>query len=495
MPDTASRWPLWLRLPLAIAAGAVFALGQAPYDLWYLALAGLVVGVVLLGRNLVPGRATGVGWGFGLGYFALALGWIIEPFQIDAAATGWMAPFALIGLSGGLALFWALAFWCTAQTGRLWALAPFWAAAELMRSYVLTGFPWGLLPYVWAPSDAIQWVSVIGPHGLSLATAALAVLAATAILHRSAMPAIGALVLGAVLLGGGMLIKPALQAEEGRPVVRLVQPNAAQHEKWDRRLIPIFFDRQVALTAQSPRPDLVVWPETALPMLLDQASEALAVIRDAAGPVPVVVGVQRRDGPRYYNSLIAAMAGTEVVQIYDKHHLVPFGEYMPAAGVFARYNIFGLASRAEGGYAPGKGPGLLDLGPLGMALPLICYEAVFPQDVGGTAARPDMLLQITNDAWFGDWSGPYQHLAQARIRAIEQGLPMLRAANTGVSAVIDGAGRVLAALPLGQAGALDHPLPPPLPPTLYARTGDLPAFLVLCLLSGLALWRRRRNAH
>ncbi|MGY9047333.1 MAG: apolipoprotein N-acyltransferase, partial [Rhodobacterales bacterium] len=156
--------------------------------------------------------------------------------------------------------------------------------------------------------------------------------------------------------------------------------------------------------------------------------------------------------------------------------------YMPWASLFARVNLLGLASRAEGGFSSGPGPAILDLGPLGRALPLICYEAVFPQDVLSAPERPDMLLQITNDAWFGEWSGPYQHLAQARIRAIEQGLPMLRAANPGVSAMIDGAGRILGQIPLGQAGYLDAALPPALAPTLYSRTGDLPVFLLLCLL-------------
>jgi apolipoprotein N-acyltransferase len=165
---------------------------------------------------------------------------------------------------------------------------------------------------------------------------------------------------------------------------------------------------------------------------------------------------------------------------------------MPAAAFFARWNIAGLAARAEGGYSAGPGPQVIDLGALGTAMPLICYEVVFPQDVNAAPYRPDMLLQITNDAWFGTWSGPFQHLAQARIRAIEQGLPMLRAANTGVSAVIDGGGRVLAQIPLGEAGYIDAPLPPPMRVTLYSRTGDLPVvFLLFLAVVGGGLAGRR----
>ena len=206
----------------------------------------------------------------------------------------------------------------------------------------------------------------------------------------------------------------------------------------------------------------------------------------------MAIGIQREQNGRYYNSLVTLGEGGGIGQVYDKHHLVPFGEYMPAAAVFRRWNIFGLAARAEGGYAPGAGPRMLDFGPLGLALPLICYEAVFPQNVYRAPVRPQMLLQITNDAWFGQWSGPYQHLAQARVRAIEQGLPLLRSANTGVSAVIDGAGRIIASLPMGEAGFVDAPLPAPLRHTVYARTGDLPV-LILLFLCGTALFVMTRR--
>jgi apolipoprotein N-acyltransferase len=182
-------------------------------------------------------------------------------------------------------------------------------------------------------------------------------------------------------------------------------------------------------------------------------------------------------------------------QIYDKHHLVPFGEYMPAATLFARYNILGLATRAKYGFSPGPGPQLLDLGALGTALPLICYEAVFPQDVNAAPERPDMLLHLTNDAWFGTDAGPQQHLQQARLRAIEQGLPVVRAANTGISAMIDPAGRIIDALPLGRAGFIDAPLPAPLRPTIYSRTGDLSALLVLITAFGALFLANRRAKH
>ncbi len=485
--------PLWARLPLAVAAGAVFALGQAPYDLWPLALLGLVAVFVLV-RRLRSGWGA-IGWSFGVGYFGLGMAWIVEPFQVDAAATGWMAPFALFGIAAGLSLFWMAAFRGAALAGRYWALVPFWALAELARAYVLTGFPWAHVGYLWAPSPAIQWVSVVGPHGLGLATLTLAALAGAALAERRMPLGAGACLLGALLLLGGLWLTPPLQDPAGRPVVRLVQPNAPQQEKWDPARAQMFFERQVSYTAAEPAPALVVWPETSLPMLLSNAGPAIEVISQAAGPdTRVVLGAQREQDGAYFNSLVVIGPDGKVTHVYDKHHLVPFGEYMPLAGLFARFNILGLAARADGGFSAGPGPELVSLGALGRALPLICYEAVFPQDVNSAPERPDMLLQITNDAWFGDWSGPYQHLSQARIRAIEQGLPVVRAANTGVSAVIDGGGRLLGALPLGQAGYLDLPLPSALAPTPYSRMGDLPVAILLALLAGIAVLRTGRNS-
>ncbi len=492
-----------IRLPLAVAAGVVMGLGQAPHDLWFIAFPGLVAAIWLfLSTSGRQGAAALTGWAVGLGYFGFSMSWIVEPFLVDAATTGWMAPFGLIGLAGGLALFWALAFWLAPLVRfPAVALALTWTAAELARAYVLTGFPWGAVAYVWLPVPVMQWAAVVGPHGLTLATLVAASLFALALRPGRFRIAGAAAGLTALLLlfGGGALLTPPAQDLTGRPTVRLVQPNAAQHEKWDPQKIPIFIDRKLRYTSAVPEPgtappDLIIWPETSVPSLLHNSGPFLQRVAAAGGAAQVVVGVQRADEGGYYNSLAALSPDGAVSQLYDKHHLVPFGEYMPAAALFRRWNIAGLAARAEGGYSPGPGPRVIELGALGTALPLICYEAVFAQDVNGAPTRPDMLLQITNDAWFGTWSGPFQHLAQARIRAIEQGLPMLRAANTGVSAVIDGAGRVVADLPLGEAGYLDAPLPPPLRVTPYSRTGDLPVTLALIFtIAGLMVARHLKR--
>lgn len=494
--------PRWMRLPLAIGAGAVLGLGQAPWDLPWVALVGLCAAVAMFRRARSPLDAVGLGWGVGLGYFGLVMTWVLEPFQIDAAATGWMAPFALFGLAAGLALFWALAFWGAAHARpgrRLLALAVGWTAAEFLRSYVFTGFAWALVGSVWLETPAMQWSAVIGPHGMTFLSVALAGLVVTA---RRVWPSgVAAAAVLAVLLGGGVLLTPPMQDLTDRPVVRLVQPNAAQRDKWDPALVQTFFNRQVEFTSAIarpgyPRPSLVIWPETAVPTLLDNADELLKVVTDAAFPGKVALGIQREEGGRYYNSLVVAELGGKIDAVYDKHHLVPFGEYMPAPALFRHLGISALAQRADSGYSSGPGPRLIDLGDkLGEALPLICYEAVFPQDVRMHPMRPDFLLQVTNDAWFGRFSGPYQHLAQARMRAIEQGLPLVRAANTGVSAVIDGAGRVLDRLPLGEAGFIDEYLPAPLRVTPYSVMGDLPAMAVLLLLGLVAFLHKRRVSH
>ncbi|QFT64433.1 apolipoprotein N-acyltransferase [Roseivivax sp. THAF30] len=481
------------RVALGLMAGLVFATGQAPLDLWYLALPALASLFWLLFRAAGAREAGWTGWAFGLGYFGLSLSWLVEPFMIDAAVTGWMAPFALALAAAGFALFWTWPAWAALRLGAPWLMVPFWALSELARGYILTGFPWGLVAYVWAPTGAVQSLAWIGPYGLTLLTLALAAVAGRGLAKRSVRLAAPPVAFCVALALGGAWLVPAAETAEDRPVIRLVQPNAPQDEKWQRENARLFFDRLIRATGADGTPDLILWPETAVPMLLNQAGEALAVASRAAGDTPIVLGIQREADGAYYNSAVVLDAGGRIADVYDKHHLVPFGEYMPAAWLFRHINVSGLAQRAEYGYSAGPGPRLLDLGPLGQALPLICYEAVFPQDTRGTEARPAMILQLTNDAWFGTWSGPYQHLMQARMRAIEQGLPVLRAANTGVSATIDPWGRITASLGLGETGFVDAPIPAPRAPTLYAKTHDWPVLLLLIGLCGAGVLARGRN--
>lgn len=478
----------------AFLSGGLAAAGQAPLNLWPLALLGFAALFWLVLPAQSPGRAARLMWIGGGGYFMAALSWIIEPFLVDIARHGWMAPFAIVLLGFGLALFWAAAAFAAAwlfapRRARSIALITTLCAAELARTYVLTGFPWASIGHLWIASPVLQLAALGGPSLLT----ALALLVAMLPVAFGLVGGVAAALILACVLGWGVLLSgPVESIPDPAPSVRLIQPNAAQHLKWERDQIPVFFQRQLDLTQAPGTPDLIVWPETSVAYALRSAEPLLREMARAGAGKPIVFGVQRREAGRAYNSAAVIDATGTVVQRYDKHHLVPFGEYMPFADIFARFGLFGLAAGQGYGYSAGPGAQVWDLGPLGKVLPLICYEAVFPQDLRAAPERPDWVLQITNDAWFGNFSGPYQHLAQARLRAVEQGLPMLRSANTGVSAVIDARGRVTHALPLNTAGQLTAPIPPALPPTVYARWGDWPALVLILMALAACVARRGR---
>lgn len=496
---------------LAVAGGLAAALGQAPWGLWPVALVGLAGLVAAVARAPGLRAAFGLGWLGGFAMLALALAWIVEPFFVEADRHAWMAPFALAILPGGLALFWgmagALAAWLApAGPRRAWVLVPALTGAEALRGHLFGGLPWALPGHIWIDTPLAQVAALGGALALTaLALALAAGLAALALAPRRAvaLSVAAPVVLAAVgwAWGQGQLARPMPPDRDLR--LRLVQPNADQSLKWDPAHAEAFFFRHLDLTAAPPAagrtPDLVLWSETAVPFLLDAPGAGLVMAAEAAGGAPLVLGIQRRgrgaDGAlRYYNSLAVIDAAGVPGAVYDKHHLVPFGEYVPFLSHLVDTPGWEWLTTFTGsallGYTPGPGPVLLDLGAAGRVLPLICYEAVFPRHLR-TPERPDWVMQLTNDAWFGEHSGPFQHLALARLRAIEQGLPLVRVANTGVSAVIDARGRVRAELGLGVTGALDADLPAPLPPTPYARTGDWPWHLALvAVLAGLALRRR-----
>ncbi|NVO57104.1 apolipoprotein N-acyltransferase [Rhodobacteraceae bacterium B1Z28] len=499
--NPAEGWPLWLRLVLAALLGALGAFGLAPFGYWLATVVALILIVPLFLASETRIRAAWVGWVFATGYFAHALSWITEPFQVDAARHAWMAPFALVFLAGGLALFWAFAFWASRQIGASaqrqgLLLVVALSLVEFGRGYLLTGFPWAGVAQVWVDTPIAQILSLIGPYGLGALTFAAtlpvgAALFANRSIARFARPCAFTVVCVILALAYAAARPPVL---EGENTVRLIQPNAPQHQKWDPDYELLFFTRQIEFTAAQPKPDLIVWPETSVPGWLGNAQPHLTVIADAAQGTPVFLGIRRWDDPRIYNSMVYLDETGQQNGLYSKHHLAPFGEYVPFGDLLARFGIYGLAATTGNGFSSGPGPALMDAGKLGRALPLICYEAVFPQDVNGAPGRADFLLQITNDAWFGARSGPYQHLAQAQMRAIEQGLPMMRSANTGVSAMIDPLGQITASLLLGQAGYVDAVLPRPHAATFYSRTGDSPSFFALLVLFAM-FWRNARRGR
>ena len=485
----AAGWPGLRPVAGAFLLGAAMALGQAPLGWWWVTVPALAA---LLWR--VAGAVRGRGWlawAGGGGYFSVSLAWIVEPFLIEPEVYGWMAPFALVLLAFGLALFWALAALAARRRYPLMGLALGLTLVELARGYVLTGFPWAMIGHVWIGHAPAQIAALVGPAGLTLFT----VLAAAGLATLRPVPALAGLALIGAGFGYGTWREGQPLPAERAAVLRLVQPNAEQGMKWDPEQARRFFDRQLGFTAEGARPDLTIWPETAVPYLLEDYPEVGQRIAEAGRGSPVAVGVQRLQGWQFWNSL--AVIGPEGVPVasYDKFHLVPFGEYIPFGD--SLYDWFGLvafAAQQGNGYSAGPGPAVLDFGAgIGKAVPVICYEAIFPQILRAAPERGDFILQITNDAWFGTWSGPFQHMAQARLRAIEQGLPLVRVANTGVTAVVDARGGVVDSLPFGTAGYLDARLPGALPPPPYARWGEWPVLALLAAIAAALVLAARRK--
>jgi len=513
-----------LRAPAigAALAGFVSALGQAPWGLWPLTLLAMAVVMVTVARAPGPRAGFLCGWAAGAAGFGLAMVWIIEPFFIEPERHGWMAPFALILMAGGLALFWgaagAFAVWAARSTrARLWLFALAMLALEALRGHIFTGLPWAMLGHVWIDTPMAQLAALTGALGLSALTLTLSTGLAMLWLRLRRGQWARAGVVGMLVLavpGAGWVWGQARLAAPGPADhtlrLRLVQPNAPQALKWERHFAELFYYRHLDLTAapsaDGRAPDLVIWSETAVPFLLDNPMDGLRMAAEAAGGAGLIMGIQRREtgpggGLHYFNSLAVLDTAGNVREVYDKHHLVPFGEYVPVVGPLAERTglgwLSGFAAQALSGYTPGPGPRLLELGALdqgglGRVLPLICYEAIFPRHLR-TPERPDWILQITNDAWFGERIGPFQHLAQARLRAIEQGLPVVRAANTGVSAVIDARGQMVRSLGLNQTGHVDADLPGALNATVYSRFSD--SLWHLLLLAGVlaAVVRRLRE--
>lgn len=497
------RRPSLGALALDLGLGALAALGQAPWDLWYLTVLAMAL---ICGRVATAPDPRGATWhvlAAGFGHFALAMSWIVEPFLVQPEIYGWMAPFALAFMALGGALFWTVPAWIAVRlTGdaprRALAFAGAMVLSDWLRGWIFTGLPWALTGHVWIATPAGQTAATFGAIGLSMLTMLAAALPMV-LRHRRGWRG---LMPGTVL--AGLLLATAFSAGVARQVrplpddtglhLRLVQPNATQALKWDPYYAEVFFRRLLDLSAVrdpgKPAPDVVIWPETAVNFLLDQAGTAPQDIAAYAG-APVILGIQRAEGERYFNSL-TAFSAKGIGQVYDKFHLVPFGEYTPWGDLMARLGVRAFAAQHGFGYSPGPGAKVLRVDALPPFQPLICYEAVFSRHLITGADRPEWLLQVTNDAWFGSLSGPWQHLAQARLRAIEAGLPLMRAANTGVSAVIDARGGLRATLDLDMAGRVDAVLPGALPPTPWSRWGDWPVLLLACALVLAAVTPRRR---
>lgn len=487
------------RLLVAAGLGAVSALAYAPFYVWPLlfltfpVLVWLIDGASYVRRPWVT--AALIGWAFGFGYFFVGLHWIGFAFVVDSDRHAWLLPFVAVLFPGGLALFFALAAGVSRLRWTGWARVPVLASAlaavEWLRGHILTGFPWNLPGYVWSGSDAMfQLASVVGIYGVSLITL-LAFLAPAAVVdgdgrRLDAWRALGVppLLLAGLFIFGWLRLPSAPAATFDTVALRIVQPNVPQTEKWK----PEFFQRNwrvlVDLTQQPglETRTVVVWPEAAPPLALLETPDALQVagmiLPDRTTLLTGTIRIERGEKRRFFNSMAAVSGTGKVLATYDKSHLVPFGEYLPLYWLLEPLGVSQITGGGQG-YTEGSGIRTLTIPGLPSFSPLICYELIFPDHVAAAGQRPEWLMTMTDDSWFGPWTGPYQHLGIAKVRAAEEGLAVVRAANTGVSAIIDPYGRITRSLGLDRTGVLDGELPRPLPRTLYSIWGDVIFLLML----------------
>jgi len=505
----------WRAYGLAAVLGALAGLAFAPLNLvpaFALGISGLVW---LAAEAPTRRKAFATGWWWGLGHFAVNSYWIAESFLIDAARFGWMIPPVLGGLAAYLALYPALATLGFRMLPRRYsisgiaAFAAFWTVAEWLRGHVLTGYPWDLAAYVWSGSNVMmQSAALWGSWGLGLVTVfALALPALFVLMNLRAARAalIGmALVLGALYLGGIWRLSNAvptpIENDPSAVRVRLVQPNIAQTLKLSSDTRPQQIQTLMRLTLETPGFDkvkAVIWPESAANYLLERDPQLRSILARAVPPGGLLLtGAPRGeplDGPlqQIWNSFAVLDGKGVVLGTADKFHLVPLGEYVPMREIFTFINKLTPGSM---NFTPGPGPRTLHEPGLPAFSPLICYEVIFPGAVTDAKDRPELLINVTNDGWFGTSTGPSQHFATARFRSVEEGIPMLRAANTGISGVVDAYGRVESRSNLVVEAVIDATIPPALAPTPFARFGFFAVLPLIVLALIPILFRVRKSS-
>jgi apolipoprotein N-acyltransferase len=502
--DAAKLWHQSLlgRIAVALIGGALSVLTLPPFSLIF--LTPIVWSALLVSLTALPPRAGAlVGLAFGLSHFAFGLSWISQSFYVDAERFGALAVPAVAGLSTLLAIFPAVACGAFALLSRhvgtgvfsAVLLSSLWTGGEWLRGHLLTGFPWNLSGYaVTDYSPFRQTAAWIGSYGMSFLIVLIGSLPGAALLLRGSarLTAIAAsLALPAFLALLGLFRVHFTEAPATGVNIRVVQGNFPQDEKWTSGARERALERYVSLTAAGNKAQVVLWPETAFPGYLSEDATARARISAALSPGALLMTgapgrIEHNQNTRYYNMIQIYDSFGTLLASYAKHHLVPFGEYMPLPNWLPLSRLVDAAAD----FSAGSGPSTIILPGVPPVAPVICYEIIFPGHIIVPDSRPAWIFNATNDAWFGMSMGPKQHLASAQMRAVEEGLPVVRAANTGISAIIDANGQILAKLDPGVTGFLEAELPSAMPRTPYSRWGDslLAALLALCWTT----WALRR---
>ena len=530
----------WRATLLAVVAGALSALSLAPIHAFPVLFFTIPVFVWLLDGAVAPAGAVGlirgirrfwpafkVGWLFGFGYFLAGFWWVGEAFLVDAEEFIFLLPFAVIALPAGLALFWGVA---AALSRLVWGdgwirivgFAAVFALAEWVRGSVLTGLPWNVPGYAAMPVPLLmQSSALIGLYGITFFT--LLVAAAPAIFapgYRSENHRARGLIIGCVLVAvshlgyGFFALLGASSATVDGVKLRLVQPAIDQSEKWDAENEAEIMNRYLGLSNANRGPQAasvgafthVIWPESAFPFILTERRDQLAAIAALLPPTTTLItGAMRLekavDGSRdhkVFNSLYLVNGNGEIVAARDKTRLLPFGEFLPFQDFLENLGLQQL-TQLRGGFASGTTRRLVEVAGTPAFLPLICYEIIFSGAVRSTnaegGAEAKWIVNLTNDAWFGMTSGPYQHAHQSQVRAVEEGLPVVRAANNGISFVADAHGRIIESLALGERGVVDASLPVARPRTIFSITGNMPFLLCICVLLVILVGMTRRNTQ
>ncbi|WP_112661989.1 apolipoprotein N-acyltransferase [Microvirga flavescens] len=528
--DRVIRLTGWRRWLTAFAAGAIGALAMPPFGFLPALFLSLTPAVWLLDgcgdariafdRKGLRAAAV-IGWFWGFGYFVAGLWWLGAAFLVEADQFAWALPFGVLGLPALLAFFTAFGFalarliWTTGGA-RILALALGLTVSEWLRGHLFTGFPWNnpgmaLGQNLWL----MQSASILGLYGLTVLAVLIGAAPATLWTGRSSRerwlsPALAALALGVMAIFGALRIPADPMPSVPNVALRIMQPNLPQDAKFNPRNREAIMRRYLSFSAgpgengtRLENATHLIWPESAFPFLIHRDPESLAQIAALLRPgSTLITGAARMDDPlpgeavgKFFNSILVIGNRGSILGVYDKVHLVPFGEYVPRF-LDQLIRMVGLRQfvNIPGGFEPSAERGVLSVPGLPAVAATICYEAIFPGEILPDGPRPDVILNVTNDAWFGMTPGPYQHFAQARLRAVEEGIPLIRAANTGISAVVDPYGRIVKSLPLGTEGVLDAHLPLAIPPSVYRGYSllILTVTLMVCCITPV-VYRRRRN--